>query len=530
MGLDKRSTCGYGGRSLLKITDVKLNIENTNDDIYKKVSEILKTDTKNIESVEILKKSLDARHKDNIFYNLTVSVKVKSEEKYLNNKNVSKYIKKTYAYPCVSKLKSRPVVVGAGPAGLFASLILAIAGARPIIIEKGESVDERKKSVENFFKNNILNEKSNVQFGEGGAGAFSDGKLNTGTKDVRHKKILEEFVLCGAPEEILYVSKPHIGTDRLIPTIKNLRKRIISLGGEFRFNTEMTDISVKNNKVCAVITDNGEIETDYIVYCAGHSARESLRMLYKKGVNMIKKPFSVGFRIEQKQSIIDESQYGMSRGNLPSADYKMSVKCKNQRTAYTFCMCPGGSVVAASSEHGGVVTNGMSNFLRNGINANSAVLANVFPSDLPNDLFSGIEFQREIERKAYMLSGSDFSAPVLSAEEYVYQKPHGFNVTPTYPCGVKECDISTIFPDYVNQTLKDGLKVMNITVKNFISGAVLTAPETRSSCPLQIVRNENMESTLKGFYPCGEGAGMAGGIMSAASDGMKVAEALLRVE
>ena len=449
-------------------------------------------------------------------------------------KNVQ-IVKKEEPFKIIVNRKSskRPVIIGAGPAGLFSALTLAQNGIKPIIIEQGKTVDERKKDVEEFQKTGKLNTLSNVQFGEGGAGTFSDGKLTSGIHNPLCKNVLKEFYNFGAPEQILYINKPHIGTDNLINIIRNMRNEIIKLGGEFLFNEKVTDFEFENSKVTAVICGK-RIETDTVILAIGHSARSTFEKLYEKGVKMEKKNFSIGVRIEHKQSMINKSQYGeITKLKLPPAEYKMAYHGEN-RSCYTFCMCPGGTVIASSSEPETIVTNGMSVYARNGENANSAVLVNVTPNDFKGESpLEGMYFQKDLEQKAFKLGGSNYNAPIQRFEDFEnnVKSTHIGEIKPTYKPGVTLSNLNEILPDFISKTLIEGIKYFDKSIKGFAHpDAILTGVETRSSSPVQITRNENKQSNIKGLYPCGEGAGYAGGIMSAAVDGIKCAIAVLTQE
>ncbi len=436
-----------------------------------------------------------------------------------------------FDYPSVER-GTEVVVVGSGPAGLFASLRLIEQGYKPILLERGKSVLSRKYDIAQINRGGEINPDSNYAFGEGGAGTFSDGKLNTGTKDVRQGKVLEEFVLCGAPEEILTNGKAHIGTDKLRTVVKNLRKKIIQHGGEFRFDCCMTDLYVENNTLCGVKTTKGDIMTDTLILAIGHSARDTFKMLYSHGLNMERKSFSMGVRIEHPQSVIDEARYHSFKDKLPAADYKAAVHPKNGRGVYTFCMCPGGSVVAAASEEQSVVTNGMSNFARDGENANSALLCSLYPTDFDgDDVFGGMYFQQKLEKSAFFMAGANYKAPAQTVADFLRgEKSLSLGkVSPTYPVGVTLSELGKLFPDFMTNALREGIIEIDHKIKGFaMADAVLTGVESRSSSPVRIIRGEDMQSNIKGIYPCGEGAGYAGGIMSAAVDGIKVSEMILK--
>lgn len=516
---------------MIKITNIKIKADLSDDELFEKIYKKYKINKNDVTERRIIKKSIDARNKADIFYNYSVELECKNENKI---KNVQ-IVKKEEPFKIIVNRKSskRPVIIGAGPAGLFSALTLAQNGIKPIIIEQGKTVDERKKDVEEFQKTGKLNTLSNVQFGEGGAGTFSDGKLTSGIHNPLCKIVLKEFYNFGAPEQILYINKPHIGTDNLINIIRNMRNEIIKLGGEFLFNEKVTDFEFENSKVTAVICSK-RIETDTVILAIGHSARSTFEKLYEKGVKMEKKNFSIGVRIEHKQSMINKSQYGeITKLKLPPAEYKMAYHGEN-RSCYTFCMCPGGTVIASSSEPETIVTNGMSVYARNGENANSAVLVNVTPNDFKGESpLEGMYFQKDLEQKAFRLGGSNYNAPIQRFEDFEnnVKTTHIGEIKPTYKPGVTLSNLNEILPDFISKTLVEGIKYFDKSIKGFAHpDAILTGVETRSSSPVQITRNENKQSNIKGLYPCGEGAGYAGGIMSAAVDGIKCAIAVLTQE
>lgn len=525
---------------MLRVTNIKLLLDEDESLLKKKVAKKLNISEKEILSLKIFKKSIDARRKNNIHFVYTLDVELKNEDKILNKhskKGVSKVPNYNIKYERIAgENAKRPIVVGTGPAGLFAGLALSSMGFKPILLERGKSVDERISDVELFWTEGKLNTESNVQFGEGGAGTFSDGKLTTSVKNPRGRIVLEEFVKAGAPEEILYINKPHIGTDKLRNVVKNIRNKIISLGGEVRFNSKVTDLIIKEGHVSGVKVNNKEvIEGDIVILALGHSARDTFEMLYKNGVNMVQKPFSIGVRIEHPQILINRNQFGKfaNHKKLGAADYKLAAHFDNGRSAYSFCMCPGGVVVAAASEKNMVVTNGMSYYARDEENANSALLVGVEPKDYGSDHpLAGIEFQRKWERLAFELGGRNYKAPAQKVGDFLNDRPSNSlgSVKATYNLGVTMTDLRRCLPDYVVYTLKLALIEFDKKIKGFASyDAIMTGVESRSSSPVRIIRDENLQSNIKGLYPIGEGAGYAGGIMSAALDGLKVAEEIAKV-
>ena len=491
-----------------------------------------------INSLAITKKSLDARKKADIFYTYSVEVAVNGEEDQLISRvpSTSKAAIKPDILP--KKLSQvdgpRPIVVGFGPAGMFAALFLAEANLRPIVLEQGCDAQTRLAAVQEFWNKGRLDPNCNVQFGEGGAGTFSDGKLNTNTKDARIGFVLDAFVRFGAPENIRYDAKPHIGTDILVRVVQNMRSEIIARGGEVRFGHKLTAIKKDDNTLSAVTVQSAQGEYGlpcrHLVLAIGHSARDTFEMLHSMGVDMQPKAFSMGVRIEHLQADIDAAQYGRARNTLPPADYKLACHLPNGDSAYTFCMCPGGVVVAASSQEGGVVTNGMSYSTRGGKNANAALLVTVTPEDFPDTSpLGGIRWQRQIEQRAFEYAGGDYRAPAQLAGDFIKNIPStaARSVAPTYRPGVRYGDLRAVLPAKITDTIAKALPILAQRLRGFNNpDAVLTAPETRSSSPVRIVRNESLQSELKGLYPCGEGAGYAGGITSAAVDGLRCAKAL----
>ena len=524
---------------MLRLDNIKIYEDLTEEDVVRKACEKYNIDFSKITKFVIYKKSIDARNKDNIFYNYVVDVKYSGKKP----KGIKEVKEESFELNIDVKRKNtvKPVIIGAGPAGLFCALILAQKGIKPIVIEQGKKVKERKKDIDKFLNEGKLMTTSNVQFGEGGAGTFSDGKLTTGVNNPLGRIVLKEFVNFGAPKQIMYVSKPHIGTDNLIITIENMRENIISLGGEFLFESKVVDFELQDKKIKSVIykdlktNSTHTIETDSVVFAIGHSARDMFEKMYEKGLNIEKKNFSVGVRIEHKQSMINESQYGnKSKLKLPPAEYKLAYHGE-ERSCYTFCMCPGGTVMASSSDEGEIVTNGMSKFARDGENANSAVLVSVTPDDFKGDSpLEGIYFQRDLEKKAFELGGGNFNAPIQRVGDFLNNKKTTFigEVKPTYKPGVTMSNLQEIMPDYVVKTMQEGLLDFDKKIKGFANDdAILTGLETRSSSPVRIVRDtETLEANIKGIYPCGEGAGYAGGIMTAAMDGIKCALQILNKE
>ena len=513
-------------KAKMKINDVKIGLDLKEENYIKEATKAANKRLSEIESCKLLRKSVDARNKNNVHFICSFELIEKGKSPEKMPELVIPHVKKDFV---------RPVVVGSGPAGMFAGIILAEAGMKPIILERGKPVPERQKDVKIFWQLGKLDKNSNVQFGEGGAGTFSDGKLMSGIKkDIYTEKVLKEFVAAGAPEEILYLAKPHIGTDNLAIVVQNIRKKIESLGGEYRFENRFADFEVSKDKISVIQVVKKENETDTldthdVILALGHSSRDTFEMLYEKGVNIEQKAFSVGARIEHKQADINRSQYGKFAAHkaLGAADYKLFCHLPNGRGAYTFCMCPGGEVVAAASEEGRLVTNGMSEFARNKENANAALLVGVEKEDFGSKHpLAGMYFQRKIEERAFELGGKSYKAPAQLVGDFLVGKASDRrgSVNPTYSCGVVFSDIAPIYPQYITDAMRAAIKDFDRKLKGFAnSDAVITAAETRSSSPIRIVRDENFESSIKGLYPCGEGAGYAGGILSAAVDGIKTA-------
>ena len=532
---------------MLRLTEIKLPLKKYNDDdLRRAIVERLAIVPTELLNFTVFRRGYDARKRSNILFVFTLDVELKDEAAVVNRlktANNDAHISPTpdTRYKFVTRapegLKSRPVVIGTGPCGLLAGLVLAQMGFRPIILERGKAVRERTKDTWGLWRNNKLNPESNVQFGEGGAGTFSDGKLYSQIKDPQHhgRKVLEEFVKAGAPEEIIYVSKPHIGTFRLVKMVENMRATITELGGEIRFSSKVDRINIEKGAVTGVtLADEESIAAEHVVLAIGHSARDTFQMLYEQGVFIEAKPFSIGFRVEHPQALIDRARFGPSAGNelLGAADYKLVHHCKNGRSAYSFCMCPGGQVVAATSEEGRVVTNGMSQYSRAERNANAALVVNVNPEDFPGDYktnpLAGIDFQRLWESAAFVAGGSIYAAPAQRIGDFLAGRPSTAlgEVDPSYQPGVHMTDLSSCVPPYVIEALREAIPAFDKQIRGFaMADAVLTGVETRTSSPIRITRNAACQSlNTRGLYPAGEGAGYAGGILSAAVDGIKVAE------
>ena len=521
---------------MIRIRQIKVPIIKDNKDyLLNKISKKLNISSLSISKYKINKKSIDARDKTNINYVYEVDIELKDEDKLLK-RNKSKDIFKTpneeYIYKITghNKLKSRPIIVGSGPCGLFCAYMLSLAGYRPIVFERGEKVEDRVKTIEEFFRNNKLNPNSNIQFGEGGAGTFSDGKLNTLTKDSnnRMKKVFEIFVENGAPEEIMYLNKPHIGTDILRNVIVNMRNKIISLGGEIKYNSTVTNIIIEDNKCKGVVVNNRtNILSDIVVLAIGHSARDTFYMLHDKGISMKGKNFAIGLRIEHPRSVIDKSQFGEYYKLLPPASYKLAYQTKSGRGVYSFCMCPGGFVVNSSSEEGHITINGMSNYKRDEKNSNSAIVVTINKEDFGSNPLDGIEYQRKLERKAYELGNGLIPVQLYKDYNNNIKSTSIGEVTPNIKGKYTLSNLNELLPQYINESIKEAIPEFNKKIKGFsMDDAILSGIESRTSSPVIIERNEELES-IPGLYPAGEGAGFAGGITTSAMDGLKIFEKII---
>jgi uncharacterized FAD-dependent dehydrogenase len=537
---------------MIRLTEIKLPVEKASshlhqeDEIRAAILKKLGIPASDLVRFEIFKRGVDARKSHAILYVYSIDAEVKNEAKLLAKFSRDPHIKPApdtryqFLTQAPAVIKERPVVVGFGPAGIFAALILAQAGFRPIVLERGKAVRERTKDTWGLWRKHKLNPESNVQFGEGGAGTFSDGKLYSQIKDPKHygRKVLQEFVKAGAPEEILYVSHPHIGTFRLVGMVEEMRNTIIGLGGEIRFESRVEDIDVENGEVRGIVLQNGEhIATHHLVLAIGHSARDTFEMIHQRGIYIEAKPFSIGFRIEHPQSLIDRARYGKSYSEdlltkLGAADYKLVHHASNGRSVYSFCMCPGGTVVAATSEAGRVVTNGMSQYSRNERNANAGIVVGISPEqDYPGDPLAGMRLQRDLESRAYKLGGSDYSAPGQLIGDFLINRPSTAfgEVLPSYTPGVKLTNLDSVLPEFAITAIREAIPAFAKQIPGFdLADGVLTGVETRTSSPIRIKRDDDTLQSIntRGLYPTGEGAGYAGGILSAAVDGIKVAEAV----
>ena len=519
---------------MIRVRGIKIKYENDNEtEIIKKLSKKLNINPKDVKGYKINKTSLDARKKDNLHFVYEIDVYLLNENEILKrNKSNDIFItpdeKYTFEVTGTKTMKNNPVIVGSGPAGLFAAYLLAENGFKPIIIERGEKIEDRTKTVNKFWEEGKLNPESNVSFGEGGAGTFSDGKLNTLVKEkhFRMKKVFETFVENGAPEEILYINKPHIGTDILSDVIKNIRNKIIKMGGQFRYNTKLLDLVIEDNKLQAIKTNDGIIKCDNLILAIGHSARDTFEMLYNHNLNMEVKPFAIGLRVQHQQKKINLAQYG---NKDITASYKLTYN-NNQRGIYTFCMCPGGYVVNASSEKGYLAINGMSYHDRKGENSNSAIIVTVGPDDFGNHPLDGIKFQRNLEKKAYEICNGKI--PIQLYGDFVNKKLSKTfgTVNPNFKGDYEFADLNKILPYFISLNFKEAMEFFGTKIKGFSDkDTILAGIESRTSSPVKILRDENFQSNIKGIYPCGEGAGYAGGITTSAMDGIKVAEGIMEI-
>ena len=527
---------------MLRLTEIKLPLNHDENAINAAILQKLALQPEQLHSVSVFKRGFDARKKSDIQLIYTLDIEVDNEaallKKFAKDQHVKPSPDTSYKFVATAPatLTERPIVIGLGPCGLFAGLLLAQMGFKPIILERGKEVRERTKDTFGFWRGKELNPESNVQYGEGGAGTFSDGKLYSQVKDPKHygRKVMSEFVAAGAPEEIMYVSKPHIGTFKLVAMVEKMRANIIALGGEIRFSSRVDDLHINNGQITGVTLSTGEqLHSKHVVLAVGHSARDTFQMLYDKGVYVEAKPFSVGFRIEHEQSMIDECRFGPNAGNpiLGAADYKLVHHCSNGRSVYSFCMCPGGTVVAAASEHGGVVTNGMSQYSRHERNANSAIVVGIDPErDYPGHPLAGIALQRQLEQLAFKVGGENYHAPAQLIGDFLAGKPSTElgEVKPSYTPNIKLTDLAQILPEFAVAALREAIPAFDKQIKGFAKAdGLLTGVETRTSSPINIKRGTDYQSiNTQGLYPAGEGAGYAGGILSAGIDGIKVAEAV----
>ena len=528
---------------MLRLSEIRLPLDHARSALPAAVADRLALSTADIQQLSVFRRSHDARKASAPMFIYSVDVEVPDEAGVLRRFAGDHRLQATpdMRYQCVGRapatLATRPIVVGFGPAGIFAALVLAQAGFRPIVLERGKAVRERTQDTWGLWRKKVLDPESNVQFGEGGAGTFSDGKLYSQIKDPLHygRKVLVEFVKAGAPEEILYVAKPHIGTFRLVGMVEQMRREIERLGGEVRFQQRVSGLQIERGRVRGVTLSSGEeVSGEQVILALGHSARDTFEMLHRAGVFMEAKPFSIGFRIEHPQSLIDRARFGPNAGNplLGAADYKLVHHCRNGRSVYSFCMCPGGTVVAATSEANRVVTNGMSQYSRNERNANAGIVVGITPLDYPGGPLAGIAVQRDIETRAFELGGGTYEAPAQLVGDFLAGRPSTRlgSVIPSYQPGVRLTSLASALPDYAIEAIREALPAFERQIRGFaMPDAVLTGVETRTSSPLRITRGADAQSVnVRGLYPAGEGAGYAGGILSAGVDGIRVAEAVIR--